>query len=310
MPLQPPVPSHLIVVCCHAIYQGGHAGPHSSASEDESNWLIEPFQAGETGTYISHVEAGVRELAKDREHAILVFSGAATKPDKTPLTEAEGYLNVAVEHDFFGLDTSPPTLRQRIFVDRYATDSYQNILCSLIQFPLFVQQLQSRESPQATIPSSSQRAPSITAAQDADENAKQDHQPIEGPFHFPTKLTIVSHAFKRARFLHLHLPALRFPPESTVYVGINPPFTPAKLAEIEEGDRLRGYGAWEKDLYGAGEGLSNKREKRGWGGGEKFRTEVLARFGDRSCRRELEGLLAWCGGVDGMTLWQGGVPWE
>ncbi|OAL26280.1 hypothetical protein AYO20_10157 [Fonsecaea nubica] len=277
------VPTHLIVVCCHAIYLG--AGP-DSASEDESNWLIEPFQSGETSTYIKHVEAGVKELARDQENAILVLSGAATKPDKTPITEGDGYLNVAIEHGLFGLDTSAATaLRQRIFVDRYATDSYQNILCSLVQFPLFVRQLLSEQQ----------------------QHGQTNNTP------FPTKLTIVSHAFKRARFLDLHLPALCFPPASpsTVFIGINPPFTATKLAEIEEGDRLRGYGAWEKDLYGAGEGLSQKREKRGWDG-ERFRTEVLERLGDEegSCRRELEGLVDWRGGSDGVTLWQGGVPWK
>ncbi|KIW74813.1 hypothetical protein Z517_11583 [Fonsecaea pedrosoi CBS 271.37] len=282
------VPTHLIVVCCHAIYLG--PGP-DSASEDESNWLIEPFQSGETGTYIKHVEAGVKELAKDWENAILVFSGAATKPDKTPITEGDGYLNVAIEHGLFGLDnnsTTIPTLRQRIFVDRYATDSYQNILCSLVQFPLFVRQLLS-------------------------EQQQQQHGQAATKAPFPTKLTIVSHAFKRARFLDLHLPALGFPPASasTVFIGINPPFTATKLAEIEEGDRLRGYGAWEKDLYGAGEGLSQKREKRGWDG-ERFWTEVLERLGDEegTCRRELEGLVGWRGGSDGVTLWQGGVPWK
>ncbi|EXJ67222.1 uncharacterized protein A1O5_09869 [Cladophialophora psammophila CBS 110553] len=260
-----PVPSHLIVVCCHAIYLGPGT---DSASQDESNWLIEPFQAGETDTYIRHIEAGVKELARSREDAILIFSGAATKLDKTQTTEGEGYLNVAIEHDLFGLETSPPSLRQRIFVDRYATDSYQNILCSLIQFP---------------------------------------SQTIRAPF--PTKLTIVSHSFKRSRFLELHLPALRFPLESTTYIGINPPFSPAKLKEIEEGDRLRGYGAWEKDFYGTGVGLSRKREKRGWDGG-KFRSEVLERFSDGELRRDLKGLLCWDGGSDGMTLWQGSVPWK
>ncbi|KIW28479.1 uncharacterized protein PV07_08141 [Cladophialophora immunda] len=309
MPLQSLVPSHLIIVCCHAIYLG--PGPHS-ASEDESNWLIEPFQAGETDTYVKHVEAGIKELARDREHAILVFSGAATKPDKTPLTEAEGYLNVALEHDLFGLETTPPTLRQRSFVDRYATDSYQNILCSLVQFPLFVQQLQSRNLTKATIPPppTPQSAPTRTPTQnvdDDDDDEKQGGETTRTPF--PTKLTIISHAFKRARFLNLHLPALRFPLQSTVYVGINPPFTPVKLAEIEEGDRLRGYGAWEKDLYGAGEGLSKKRDKRGWDG-EEFRREVLERFGNGKRKGELEGLVFWDGGMSGTTLWQGSVPWE
>ncbi|KAK7900366.1 hypothetical protein LTR67_004112 [Exophiala xenobiotica] len=78
-------PNHLIIVCCHAIYTGGSA-------EDESNWLLEPFQRGETATYLAHIEAGVRELSRDKEHAILVFSGGATKRDRTDRSEGEGYL--------------------------------------------------------------------------------------------------------------------------------------------------------------------------------------------------------------------------
>lgn len=98
--------NHLIIVCCHAIYLGPHS-PSSSITENwttiaapqpsglpssnEANWLIEPFQKGETATYVGHVEAGVRALAAD-EHAILVFSGGATKPGKTAKTEGDGYL--------------------------------------------------------------------------------------------------------------------------------------------------------------------------------------------------------------------------
>jgi len=98
--------NHLIIVCCHAIYLGPPS-PSSSLTEswtttesqqpgilpsnDENNWLIESFQKGETATYIGHVEAGVQALAAD-DHAILVFSGGATKPDKTEKTEGDGYL--------------------------------------------------------------------------------------------------------------------------------------------------------------------------------------------------------------------------
>lgn len=80
--------NHLIVVCCHAIYTGGS---HLGTSEDEwlvgrnklfirktaadvPNRLIEPFQKGETPTFIDHVKAGLKALAKD-PHGLLVFSG-------------------------------------------------------------------------------------------------------------------------------------------------------------------------------------------------------------------------------------------
>ena len=88
-PLPPSFPpTHLIIVCCHAIYLPSQPG----GCTDEANWLIEQFQTGETETYIRHVEAGVRELARDPDNAILVFSGGATKPSRTERGEAEGYL--------------------------------------------------------------------------------------------------------------------------------------------------------------------------------------------------------------------------
>src|SRR5262249_4670032 len=93
---------------------------------------------------------------------------------------------------------------------------------------------------------------------------------------FPAKLTIVSHEFKRTRFLGLHLPSLRWAGD-TEYIGINPPFDAVKMAEIEAGDRLRGYGAWEVDVYGVGELLAAKRKARGWNE-EVFRRGVLERF--------------------------------
>jgi hypothetical protein len=80
-------PTHLIIVCCHAIYLGGKGG-HTN----EANWLIEPFQTGETETYTRHIEAGVRRLAEDVENSILVFSGGATKLSRTLVAEGEGYL--------------------------------------------------------------------------------------------------------------------------------------------------------------------------------------------------------------------------
>lgn len=165
-----------------------------------------------------------------------------------------------------------------MFVDRFATDSYQNILCSLIQSPLFSRKL----------------------LQDADAA-------LEDQIMFPTKLTIVSHEFKRSRFLDLHLPAMHWTGE-TNFIGINPPFDAVKMAEIETGDRLRGYGAWERDLYGAGELLANKRIGRGWIE-EEFHRKVLKSY-PFNLRKELEGLLYWNGGEDLNTLWAGNVPWE
>ncbi|KIW69524.1 hypothetical protein PV04_05397 [Phialophora macrospora] len=282
-----PVPvNHLIIVCCHAIYLGGEGG-----CANEANWLIEPFQAGETETYIRHVEAGVAGLARDPDNAILVFSGGATKRDKTARSEGEGYLAVALERNLFNLDApaAPSALRPRLFVDRYATDSYQNVLLPLVQFPLYVQELQTRLRGRDT-------APDSTATVE-EPKAKLSHPT------WPIKVTIISHGFKRRRFLDLHVPAMRLLLSRVAYVGIDPPFEPARMAQIEEGDRLRGYGAWERDPYGLGEGLRGKREKRGWDE-ESFRAEVLERFAGEA-RTLVERVVAFKGRDD-----DGRAPWE
>jgi hypothetical protein len=206
----------------------------------------------------------------------------------------------AMEKNLFNLETTPPSLRQRIFVDRYATDSYQNVLLSLVQWPLFVRQVLSR--PTSKLPSLKQST--------CGGGGGCGEMPMPS---WPIKLTIVSHEFKRARFLELHLPAIAWNREETVFVGIDPPFDKTRMAEIEEGDRLRGYGAWKADLYGVGEGPRGKRVKRGWDG-DVFRREVLESLGrvgvSVSVREELERVVFWGGGGDRRLLMEGAsVPW-
>ncbi|CRG88403.1 hypothetical protein PISL3812_05433 [Talaromyces islandicus] len=66
----PPPLNHLIIVCCHAIYLGG-----TTHGAEETEWLIEPFQKGETPTFVQHVKAGFAELEGSYGAGVLVFSG-------------------------------------------------------------------------------------------------------------------------------------------------------------------------------------------------------------------------------------------
>ena len=67
MNMQPP--SHLIVVCGHAIWAGG-----PSNGQDESEWIMEGWKKGETPTYTAHIKAGLKALGED-DRAMLIFSG-------------------------------------------------------------------------------------------------------------------------------------------------------------------------------------------------------------------------------------------
>ncbi|OQE07747.1 hypothetical protein PENVUL_c012G05886 [Penicillium vulpinum] len=176
--------NHLIVVCCHAIYTGGS---HLGASENE--WLIEPFQKGETPTFIDHVKAGLKALTED-SHSLLVFSGGPTKKPRTELSEGQSYLNLAEDNDYFqDISTISEIDTSRIIAETNATDSYQNLLFSLIQFRIY------------------------TGI-------------------YPHKVTVVTHEFKRARFMQCHFPAVGLIPvglkqkdytHKVAVIGINPP---------------------------------------------------------------------------------------
>ncbi|RMZ79616.1 hypothetical protein DV737_g3319, partial [Chaetothyriales sp. CBS 132003] len=122
------------------------------------------------------------------------------------------------------------------------------------------------------------------------------------------KVVIVSHAFKRRRFLELHLPALGWDGQ-VEYIGIDPPFDEKRMAEIVQGDQLRGYGVWKDDLYGQRKGLKGKREKRGW-----VEEEFLSALGDikveSEVRTNLVELVKWCGGEDGLALFPRTLAWQ
>ncbi|MCJ1273945.1 hypothetical protein MMC21_001738 [Puttea exsequens] len=114
---------HLIIVCCHAVWLGG-----PNAGEDESEWAIESFQKGETLTFIKHIKAGIQKL-EELPDSLLVFSGGATKPYRTSLSEGTSYLTLA-----HALTAASPYLHARMASEPHATDSYQNVLFSLLLF--------------------------------------------------------------------------------------------------------------------------------------------------------------------------------
>lgn len=228
----------LIIVCCHALWIGEPESAAFGPTNVEDGWLISSFQSGETQTFIKHVQAGLDALLSN-SNAILVFSGGRTKPERTQLTEAGTYMD-------FLIHSQPHVFHQnldRLFAETSATDSFQNVLFSLLQYPWFVEQCYSHR---AALTDSAPAKLEISAS--------------------PRQLIVIGHEFKRARFEELHLPVLRYPtdPSRFKYIGIDPPFDQQKMRDIKEGDAKSGHGAWKDDLYGTGTLLAEKRLARGW----------------------------------------------
>ena len=174
-----------------------------------------------------------------------------------------------------------------MLVEEWSTDSFQNLLFSLIVY--------------------CQRVGRVLGSRPGDERMKEA---------YPKKLVIVSHEFKRRRFMDLHVPALKFPREGVEFVGIDPPWEGERRQSMIRGEDERGYTAWERDPYGVGELLHGKRDERGWDEAE-FRKKVLGReaweaYGERAkeVTEQLLELVSWKGGEDGKRIFDKRLPWE
>ena len=119
--------TQLVLVCCHATY----TGDGSDTGEDQ--WVLQPFQRSnprtgkpsEHETFIAHILAGALAV-ENRPEAVLMFSGGMTH--ESAFTEAEGYEKV-----FQSLGGNSAAVK-RYDLENWATDSYQNLLFSILRF--------------------------------------------------------------------------------------------------------------------------------------------------------------------------------
>jgi hypothetical protein len=97
---------------------------------------------------------------------------------------------------------------------------------------------------------------------------------------WPSRITIVSHEFKRARLVDAHCAAIGYPLHRVGFVGINPPgfavfgTGASELEDAAAHGRLEGgkaakmldahavVGQWAEDPHGVGEVLAGKRTER------------------------------------------------
>lgn len=119
---------NLIIVCCHSAYTG------DGNDFSESQWILAPFQRSdpekgkpsEHEAFIAHILAGEQALHND-PHSVLCFSGGRTTD--APLSEAESYMTVLK-----GRQNANERWENAIFEERHATDSYQNLLFTILLY--------------------------------------------------------------------------------------------------------------------------------------------------------------------------------
>ncbi|KAH6713147.1 hypothetical protein BKA61DRAFT_736204 [Leptodontidium sp. MPI-SDFR-AT-0119] len=324
-PLAPnsrPKPTHLIIVCCHAIYTGpsfpspsvsNQSHTPSPSPSHPSNWLLAPFQTGEIPTFTAHMKAGLSLLASD-DTSLLVFSGSKTRPE-IEKSEARGYLDFCIRNEFWGI--------------LEAVDYNKNQQSSSTPPPP-PSSSSSSTTPTTPTPAAATAAnQSVEYLQDQEQlNIHLEEQALDSfsnllfsllLFHkrtrtWPAKISVISHAFKEPRFMDLHVPTLRFPSHRVHFVGIDPDymdpgcvaFDEVRAESVRKGERERGFKVWEGDRFGIGGELSGKRRGRNfWGVGQGW-------FDEEEERRR-SGVGSWK--VDGEgngeeVLGEGRQPWE
>jgi hypothetical protein len=79
---------------------------------------------------------------------------------------------------------------------------------------------------------------------------------------WPTRLTIVSHAFKRERLVDCHCGAIRLPLGHVDFVGLDPPGMLDGSNEAAIQGVVEAVSQWRRDPHGKGDILSFKRKRR------------------------------------------------
>ena len=168
--------------------------------------------------------------------------------------------NLVKDNDYFGL--SQRMNPSQVTNETHATDSYQNVLFSLLRFRFYTGS-------------------------------------------YPSRVTVVTHEFKRKRFMDLHFPAVGLVPVTVssrqyeenrrvAVVGINPPESVTPVESLIAGEEKSGIGLWGKDRYGVQSELAGKRVKRGWQAG--MEDGVFVNVG---LELVVENLVRWDGGRSG-----------
>jgi hypothetical protein len=135
----PPVVDHLIMVPGHAAVK---IEKLASADYNDESWYLLPYQRDQGFPHIitSHIRKSL-DFAQTDSSSIIIFSGGQSRHDVGPVSEAASYYFLAefkgwlndkensVKHS-----VSSIPLKDRVYLEEYARDSYENLLFSICRF--------------------------------------------------------------------------------------------------------------------------------------------------------------------------------
>lgn len=119
----------LIVVPGHAVIK---LNMIAQADREDSAWYLLDYQRNQGFPSIisSHIKVAI-ELLRNNSQSLLVFSGGETRKDVGPMSEAASYYYFAAEKHWLSADLLDGN---RVFLEEYALDSYENVLYSICRF--------------------------------------------------------------------------------------------------------------------------------------------------------------------------------
>ena len=121
---------------------------------------------------------------------------------------------------------------------------------------------------------------------------------------WPKHITLISHDFKKHRFIDLHLRAIRWPIDRFTFVGIDPLEFVVSRLDLDIGEENKGFGSWQKDPYAAQLFLQDKRETRGWN------PEQLSEICHSDIPVNVKSLVFWNGGATKCEWYTEPLPWN
>lgn len=123
--------THLIILPCHAIYKGCGSGT------EFSHWYMEEFQkeGNDHLSWIKQIETCIKLLNNDIDNSIVVISGGKTKKVGN-ISESFSYLNLVLQNkaDFLSKYQNQDELIDKIYLEEYARDSFENVFFSRERF--------------------------------------------------------------------------------------------------------------------------------------------------------------------------------